>query len=193
MPAVSKISGWKLVRQHHLGVSACRKQGEDNWMEHLMWYYKAQTLGKPEMRVRWQSVASFQHYGLSSLPFGTCSLLEYCSQLWDCLLAWPLDRMGIEQAHPVMIMLFLTFPCPYMKRIHHNAQAPAGILIFLFLCLVEVFWTTPQAALCLLLCRNKFRTNGLCLLSTVGNVQQCVCTYLFLPSFCVYSEIYQCS
>lgn len=121
VPAVSKISGWKLVRQHHLGVRAWRKQGGNKWMEHLMWYYKAQTLGKPEMRVRWQSVVSFQYYGLSSPPFGTCSLTEDCSQLWDCLLAWPLDRVGIEQAHPVMIAFFLTIPCPCMKRIQDNA------------------------------------------------------------------------
>lgn len=155
------------------------KTGGNKWMEHLMWYYKAQTLGKPEMRVRWQSVASFQCYGLSSPPFGTCSLPENCSQLWDCLLAWPLDHVGIEKAHPVMIVFFLTFPCPCMKQIQNNAQAPAGILIFLFLSLVELFWTAPEATLYLLLCSNKFKTNDLFLLSTVGKFNN-VFLHLFI-------------
>lgn len=153
-------------------------------MEHLMWYYKAQTLGKPEMRVRWQSVASFQYYELSSPPFGTCSLPEDCSQLWDCPLAWPLDHVGIAQSHPVMIVFFLTFPCLCMNRIRNNGQAPAGILIFLFLSLVTLLWTTPQATLCLLLCRNKFRTNG-----PLWGMFNNVFLHLLISLFYVYSEI----
>lgn len=45
--------------------------------------------------------------------------------------------MGIEQAHLVLTVFFLT--CPHIKRIQNNAQAPTGILIFLFFVFGKAF------------------------------------------------------